>query len=155
MESKCEYSSMQIPADPKYAAAAAAYVCEIARTIGMQEQDLESLEKGMIKGINALIEYSFEAGENGILEVICERIPEGFKVSLRDKGLPFSTIAAELSITDEHVEDIPGMAEPISHLKKYLDEIRLLNLGPDGKELVLIKHLKNKSITDYYAACDL
>ena len=155
MESKCEYSSMQIPGDPKYAAAAAAYVCEIARTIGMQKQDLESLEKGIIEAINALIEYSFEAGEKGILEVICERIPEGFKVSLRDKGLPFGTVAAELSISEGRVEDIPGLAEPISHLKEYLDEIRLHNLGPEGKELVLIKHLKNKDITDYYAACDL
>ena len=124
---------MQLPGDPKYAAAAAVYVCEIARTIGMQKQDLESLEKGLIEGINALIEYSFEAGEKGILEVICERIPEGFKVSLRDKGLPFSTIAAELSITDGQLEDIPGLAEPISHLIKYIDEIRLHNLGPDGK----------------------
>lgn len=146
---------MQIPGDQKYAAAAAAYVCEIARMIGMQKQDLESLEKGIIEAINALIEYSFEAGEKGILEVICERIPEGFKVSLRDKGLPFSTIAAELSITGGQVEETPGMAGPISHLKKYIDEIRLHNLGPDGKELVLIKHLKNKSVTDYYAACDL
>jgi len=155
VELKCEYSSMQIPGDPKYASAAAAYVCEIARTIGMQKQDLESLEKGIIEGINALIEYSFEAGEKGILEVICERIPEGFKVSLRDKGLPFGTVAAELSVSEGQVDDIPGMAESISRLKEYLDEIRLHNLGPEGKELVLIKHLKNKDITDYYAACDL
>ena len=155
MEPKCEYSSMQIPADPKYATAAAAYVCEIARTIGMRRQDIESLEKGMLEAINALIEYSFEAGEKGVLEVICERVPEGFKVSLRDKGLPFGTVAAELSISEGRVEDIPGLAEPISHLKEYLDEIRLHNLGPEGKELVLIKHLNNKDITDYYAACDL
>ena len=155
MESKCEYSSMQIPGDLKYATAAASYVCEIARTIGMQKQDLESLEKGMIEAIHALIGYSFEAAEKGILEVICERIPEGVKVSLRDKGLPFGTVAAELSVTEVQVNDIPGMAEPISNLREYLDEIRLHNLGPDGKELVLIKHLKNKNITDYYAACDL
>jgi len=155
VESKCEYSSMQIPNDPKYATAAASYVCEIARTIGMQKQDLESLEKGMIEAIHALIGYSFEAAEKGILEVICERIPEGVKVSLRDKGLPFGTVAAELSVTEVQVNDIPGMAEPISNLREYLDEIRLHNLGPDGKELILIKHLKNKNITDYYAACDL
>jgi serine/threonine-protein kinase RsbW len=146
---------MQIPGDPKYATAAAAYVCEIARTIGMPKQDLASLEKGMIEAINALIEYSFEAGEKGILELFCERVPEGFKVSLRDKGLPFGTVAAELSVTEEQIGHIPAMAEPISRLKEYLDEIRLHNLGPDGKELVLIKHLKNKKITDYYAACDL
>ena len=155
MESKCEYSSIQIPGDPKYATAAAAYVGEIARTIGMEKQDIESLEKGLIEAINALIEYSFEAGEKGILEVFCERIPEGFKVSLRDKGLPFGTVAAEYSVSQGQVNDIPGMAKPISNLEEYLDEIRLHNLGPDGKELVLIKHLKNKDIKDYYAACDL
>jgi serine/threonine-protein kinase RsbW len=146
---------MQIPGDPKYATAAAAYLCEIARTIGMQRQDIESLEKGMVEAINALIGYSFEDGEKGVLEVICERIPEGFKVSLRDKGLPFGTVAAELSFSEGQVDDIPALAEPISRLKEYLDEIRLHNLGPEGKELVLIKHLKNKNITDYYAACDL
>jgi anti-sigma regulatory factor (Ser/Thr protein kinase)/ribosomal protein S18 acetylase RimI-like enzyme len=155
MELKCEYSSMQIPGDPKYATAAAGYVCEIARTIGMQKPDIESLEKGMIEAIKALIGYSFEAGEKGVLELSCERIPEGFKVSLRDKGLPFGTVAAELSVSEGQVDDIPGMAEPIFRLKGYLDEIRLHNLGPEGKELVLIKHLKNKDITDYYAACDL
>ena len=155
MESKCEYSSMQIPGDPKYATAAASYVCEIARMIGMQKQDIKSLEKGIIGAIKALIGYSFEAGEKGILEVNCERIPEGFKVSLQDKGLPFGTIGAELSASESQVDDIPGMAEPISHLKEYLDEIRLHNLGPGGKALILIKHLKNRDITDYYATCDL
>jgi len=155
VESKCEYSSIQIPNDPKYATAAAAYVSEIARSIGMQQSDLESFEKGIVEAIKALITYSFVSGEKGILEVLCERIPEGFKVSLRDKGLPFGAVEAELSITEGQHEDIPGMAEPIFHLKQYLDEIRMHNLGPEGKELVLIKRLKNKNITDYYAACDL
>ena len=155
MESKCEYSSMQIPNDPKYATAAAAYVSEIARSMGMQENDLDSFEKGIAEAIKALITYSFASGEKGVLEVLCERIPEGFKVSLRDKGLPFSSVETELSITAARVDQIPVMAEPVSHLMQYLDEIRLHNLGPEGKELVLIKHLKNKNITDYYAACDL
>ena len=53
------------------------------------------------------------------------------------------------------MDDIPGLSEPISRLKVYLDEIRMHNLGPEGKELVLVKHLKNKNITDYYAACEL
>jgi serine/threonine-protein kinase RsbW len=146
---------MQIPNNPKYAKAAAVYVSEIARAIGMPKPDLKALEKGMIEAIRALIAYSFEPGESSILEIFCERIPQGFKVSLRDKGLPFGAIEAELSITEGQVDDIPGMAEPIAHLKEYLDEIRMHNLGSEGKELVLIKHLKNKDITDYYAACDL
>jgi len=155
VESKCEYSSIRIPNDPKYAAAAAIYVSEIARTIGMQGQDLKSLENGVIEAITSLIEYSFEPGEKGTLEILCERIPEGLKVSLRDKGLPFGAAETESKVTKSSKDDRREMGEPIFHLKEYLDEIRLHNLGSQGKELVLIKHLKNKSITDYYAACDL
>jgi serine/threonine-protein kinase RsbW len=145
--SKCEYSSIRIPNDPKYATAAAIYVSEIARSIGMEAADLKALENGVMGAINALLNYSFEPTENSTLEIICERIPEGLMLSLRDKGLPFGAESAS--------DGQPGMAEPFSHLKEYLDEIQLNNLGPDGKELVLIKHLKNKTISDYYAACDL
>ena len=155
MESKCEYSSIRIPNDRKYATAAAIYVSEIARSIGMQDQDLKSLENGIIEAVSALMGYSFEPGEKGSLEIICERIPEGLKVSLRDKGLPFGAGDADSAAPESSIDDSREMGEPIFRLKEYLDEIQLNNLGPEGKELVLIKHLKNKSITDYYAACDL
>ena len=147
MASKCEYSSIRIPNDSKYAAAAAIYVSEIARAIGMDAPDLKALENGITGAISALLDYSFEPSEDSTLEIICERIPEGLMVSLRDKGLPFG---AESSSDGQ-----PGIAEPFFRLKEYLDEIQLNNLGPDGKELVLIKHLKNKTISDYYTACDL
>ncbi|MGD2097994.1 MAG: hypothetical protein PVG35_10460 [Desulfobacterales bacterium] len=147
MVSKCEYSSIRIPNDPKYATAAAIYVSEIARAIGLEAADLKALENGIISAITELLNYSFEPAENSTLEITCERIPEGLMVSLRDKGLPFG---AESSAGGQ-----PGMSEPFFRLEEYLDEIQLNNLGPDGKELVLIKHLKNKDISDYYAACDL
>jgi serine/threonine-protein kinase RsbW len=145
--STCEYSSIRIPNDSKYATAAAIYVSEIARAVGMVAQDLKSLENGVMDAISALLDYSFEPSEKSTLEIICERIPEGIKVSLRDKGLPFG---AEGSQSDK-----TGTTSPFFRLQEYLDEIQLNNLGPHGKELVLIKHLKNKDISDYYAACDL
>ena len=66
MESKCEYSSIRIPNDRKYATAAAIYVSEIARSMGMQDQDLKSLENGIIEAVSALMGYSFEPGEKGL-----------------------------------------------------------------------------------------
>jgi serine/threonine-protein kinase RsbW len=145
--SKCEYSSIRIPNDAKYATAAAIYVSEIARAIGMLSADLKSLENGVMQAISALLDYSFDPAEKGSLEIICERIPEGLKVSLRDKGLPFGK--------EDLGNDQPNTNESFFRLQEYLDEIQLNNLGPDGKELVLIKQLKNKDISDYYAACDL
>ncbi|MCK5204112.1 MAG: ATP-binding protein, partial [Desulfobacterales bacterium] len=142
MESKCEYSSIRIPNDRKYATTAAIYVSEIARTIGMEDQDLKSLENGIIEAITSLMGYSFEPGEKGTLEIFCERIPEGLKLSLRDKGLPFGAAETDSQDTESSKDDSREMGGPIFRLKEYFDEIRLHNLGPEGKELVLIKHLK-------------
>jgi len=152
---KCEFSSIRIPNDPKYATAAAIYVSEIAKMIGMHAQDLKSLENGITEAITALIGYSFEPGEKENLEIRCERTPAGLQVSLRDRGLPFGTAAMDSPAPETLSADGPDMGEPVFRLKEYFDEIQFLNLGPQGKELVLIKQLKNKSITDYYAACDL
>jgi anti-sigma regulatory factor (Ser/Thr protein kinase)/ribosomal protein S18 acetylase RimI-like enzyme len=153
--SKCEFSSIRIPNDPKYATAAAIYVSEIARMIGMPVQDIKSLENGIIEAITALIGYSFEPGEKENLEIRCERIPAGLQVSLRDKGLPFGAGGMDSAAAEIPAGDGNDMGEPVFRLKEYFEEIEFHNLGPQGKELVLIKHLKNKSITDYYAACDL
>ena len=152
---KCEFSSIRIPNDPKYATAAAIYVSEIARMIGMQRRDLKSLENGITEAISALIAYSFEPGQKENLEIHCERIPAGLRVSLRDKGLPFGASAMDWEAPETSIVDRPDIGEPVFRLKEYFDEIQFHNLGPQGKELVLIKQLKNKSITDYYAACDL
>jgi len=152
---KCEFSSIRIPNDPKYATAAAIYVSEIAKMIGMHAQDLKSLENGITEAITALIGYSFEPGEKENLEIRCERTPDGLQVSLRDKGLPFGKAEIDTAAPEISSADSPDMGEPVFRLKEYFDEIQFHNLGPQGKELVLIKQLKNKSITDYYAACDL
>jgi anti-sigma regulatory factor (Ser/Thr protein kinase) len=153
--SKCEFSSIRIPNDPKYATAAAIYVSEIAKTIGMPAQDLKSLENGISEAITALIGYSFEPGEKENLEIHCERTPAGLQVSLRDKGLPFGAAAMDSAAPEISAAEGRDLGEPVFRLKEYFDEIQLHNLGAQGKELVLIKHLRNKSITDYYAACDL
>ena len=41
------------------------------------------------------------------------------------------------------------------HLGESMDEVAFHNLGRAGKETVLIKHLRNKTVEDYYQACEL
>ena len=153
--STCEFSSIRIPSDPRYATAAAIYVSEIAKMIGMGAPDLKSVENGITEAITALIGYSFEPGEKQDLEIRCERTPAGLQVSIRDKGLPFGTSGMDPAAPEISAADGPDMADPVFRLKEYFDELQFHNLGPQGKELVLLKQLKNKNITDYYAACDL
>lgn len=151
MESKCEFSTLTIPNDAKYAKAAAGYVIEIAKLIGFDEQDLRSISEGVNQAIVAQIDYSFEPREKAFIEITCEPIPEGLKISLKDQGLPFD----DTGDTGQDIDSKSSFGQEIFRLKEYMQEVLLNNLGPEGKEIVLIKHLKNKNITDYYAACDL
>ena len=62
MSTKCHFSQLVIPSDPAYAAAASKYATEIARIIGFDSQDIQSIASGLNKAIAALIQYSFEPG---------------------------------------------------------------------------------------------
>ncbi len=154
MKSKCEFSTLTIPNDPIYAQAAAGYVVEIAKIMGFREPDLQSISEGVRQAATAQMDYSFEPGDQAIIEIACERTPEGLKVVLSDKGLPFDEAAASAR-SDKTDNETTSFGLRIMELKSYMHEVLMHNLGSRGKEIVLIKHLKDKDITDYYAACEL
>jgi anti-sigma regulatory factor (Ser/Thr protein kinase) len=136
---KCEFSKLLIPNDPKYATAVGKYLIEIARSVGFEVQDLQALEQGVSAAIQAVISYSFEPGESATLELSCERVPEGIKLSLRDKGLPYGITAT----TDSRPETTSSLGQQVFRLNEFMDDVGLHNLGHDGKEIVLIKHLQS------------
>ena len=151
METRCEFSSINIPNDPKYTTIAARYVVEVADMIGFMDSELHLIDKGVRRAVGALIAYSSEADQRATMQIFCERIPEGLQVIVRDTGIPFDHSALNPSRTVSDSE----IGQKINQLSDFMDEVRLKNLGTDGKEIVLIKHLKNRGVVDYYAACDL
>jgi serine/threonine-protein kinase RsbW len=92
------------------------------------------------------MKYSFEPQERAALDVSCERIPAGLKIVIHDKGLPFGRVGPGPG--DAGVAD-----NAVLSLRDHFDEIYFNNLGPEGKELVLVKHLGDSSLADYEAAC--
>lgn len=151
----CEYSSLTIPNDPAYQTIAAKYIVEVARKMGFQEPDVETIEQGVSRAIGELIDYSFEPGEKATIDVSCERIPVGLRITIRDKGLPFDSSGIIPSNAPEPQDQESGAALNPLQLRGFMDEVAFHNLGRDGKETVLVKHLRNRSITDYYEACEL
>jgi len=119
---------------------------DVARLIGFDEKTQNQIFEGLQAALPALMRYSFEPQEKAALEVSCERIPAGLKIALRDKGLPFGGMG-------------PGSGDPgaadsaVLSLRGHFDEIYFNNLGPEGKEVVLVKHLGDSSLADYEAAC--
>lgn len=155
MEKRCEYSTLTVPNELAYAGLAGKYVGEVAKKIGFEDQDRASMEHAVDLAVSTLIRYSFESAERMFLEISCERVPVGLKVVISDQGMPLDT--SRVAGTEEPGRE-DGKSAPedeFFHVKEYVDELSLHNLGPQGKETVLVKHLKNKSVTDYYEACEL
>lgn len=155
MSNKCQFSNLILPNDPLYAVAAGKYIVEIAKNIGFQAPDVQAIESGVNEAIKAVIDYSFEPGEQATLELSCELIATGLQVTLKDKGLPFGETLPKNAAKDSPTDAASTFGHRIFQLKKYMDEVSLHNLGHKGKEIVLIKHLANIKITDYYAECEL
>lgn len=155
MEARCEYSRITIPNDPTYAAIAAKYVGEVAAKIGFDEQDRRVIEDGIEDAISTVIDYSFEPGEWATCDISCERLPEGLRVTIKDEGLPLD----EKDFSADKDREVPGQSSRagsgIFSLKGSWDQVMFNNLGRAGKETVLVKYMKDRSITDYYQACDL
>lgn len=142
----CEFSRLTIPSDPHYAGIAARYAMDVARLIGFDDRIQNQIFQGLQVALPALMTYSFEPQERAALDVSCERIPAGLKIVLRDKGLPFGRMGP--------VSEDAGVTEnAVLSLRDHFDEIYFNNLGAEGKEVVLVKHLGDSSMEDYQAAC--
>ena len=155
MEFKCEYSTLTIPNDNAYAGIAAHYVREVAQKLGFSGEEQESIGHGVEEAIAAIIDHSFEPNEKATLEVSCERIQEGLQVTIRDRGMPVDPEELSEQLTDGQTGLARSESGHVLHPTKYWDQVSFNNLGPQGKETVLIKRLAGRSITDYYEACDL
>ncbi len=142
----CELSRLTIPADRRYAEIAARYVMDVARLIGCDEGMQRQIFEGLRTALPALMAYSFETAESAALDVSCERIPAGLRIVLHDKGLPLGGSAPE---------EAGPAGQAVARLRRHFDDILLNNLGPGGKEVVLVKHLPDGSLAEYEAACRL
>jgi serine/threonine-protein kinase RsbW len=152
METRCEYSRLTIPAKIDFAIVAGRYAGEVARLIGFGDDDVRMIDLGVRQALSEIVAYSFDPHELATVDVSCERVPEGIKITFHDKGLPLDPAQTHRG----HCK-LPEDGETLETLciEDYMDEVRFRNLGREGKETILIKHLRNRSITDYYDACEL
>jgi len=151
----CGYSRLTIPNDSSYLDITTQYVGGIAAKFGFDHSDTRDIERAVSEAVSNVIEHAFEPSEHATIEISCERVPLGIKITVHDKGLPFDPDQApECPLPEEALTSaVPGCG--LFVMKEVMDEVHFHNLGMEGKALVLVKHLKDSEITDYYEACDL
>ena len=147
MDPKCEYSQIVIPIDLKYLKIASQYTGSVAEKFGLNKQTVDQIMAVTKQALSWVIDYSFEETDRGFIDISCEIVPEGFKITIKDKGLPLDPSRMKNETSDQWPE--------ARLLKEGMDDVRFNNLGPQGKEIILIKHVDQSRITDYYQSCEL
>ena len=155
MQDRCDYSQVTIPNDRSYIPVAKAYVVGVAARLGFDAHDIETIERSVEEAVSNVIEHAFEPHEKASLDISCERAPLGLQVVIKDQGMPFAPDLDECPAPGS--EPVPGSScgPGISLMRDLMDEVHFHNLGRDGKEVVLIKYMRNASLADYYDACEL
>jgi len=150
-----EFLKLTLPNDLSYVSIAQLCAKELAKKIGLSGDDLYNIELAVEEAVNNVIQHAFAADESSTFDIICEHIPLGIKINIKEQGIPFDP--GQLPAFDplSIAADQPSKGLGIFLMKEAMDEVSFHNLGPEGKETHLIKYLHNKSIEEYLTAAEL
>ncbi|TSA27786.1 ATP-binding protein, partial [bacterium] len=135
-----QLAKLTLVADKKYLPLAMDFIQDIATVVGLPKEDAQKLELIVEEASLNVIEHAFDEDEKGNFEIIIIRKPGQLVISIRDKGLPFDFQKIKPG-------DNSGLGMVL--MKAFADEIHFVNLGRDGKEVVFVKNLPYKNITEF------
>jgi anti-sigma regulatory factor (Ser/Thr protein kinase)/GNAT superfamily N-acetyltransferase len=111
------------------------YTClvrELAGSLGFADEDASKLELVTEEACLNVIDHAFEGDENSFFSISLERRPGQLVIAIEDQGLPYDWGKAERG---------EGIGLGLTIMKAFLDQIRYLNLGREGKRVELIRNL--------------
>ncbi|MCX7018744.1 MAG: GNAT family N-acetyltransferase [bacterium] len=110
--------------------AAAAFVRDVARAEGMNEDEARHFETiAEEAGLN-VIRHALDGDEGAEFDIIIERRPAQLVLAVEDRGLPFDW---------KKCGEEGGGGFGMRLIKAFSDEVRYLNLGHGGKRLEFIR----------------
>lgn len=147
-------SKLTIPTDKSYGSVVCAYVRSIAEKMGFDAEQLQMIELGVDEAFSNVVKHGYDFGED-TFDVICEKLPFGIKITLKEKGMPFDPSRIPKFDPNAKLEDITGEGLGTFLIEQSMDEVHYNNLGKEGKETQLIKHIRDKTILDYFDKEDM
>jgi serine/threonine-protein kinase RsbW len=152
---KCEYSKLIIPNEPDYARIAGSYSVAIARKVGFDEPSSVEIGNSVTQAIELSMKYSFESTQRSEIDISFERVAEGLKISIHEKGLPLDPSEFESEASCSRVVGDQDGVERFFCINNFMDSFEFRNLGTQGKETVILKKLPSMGVGDYINGCNL
>lgn len=132
---------LTLPNDLSYLSLAQFFIKETARNFGFSGPALDQLDTAVGEAVSNVMEHAYDAEESSSFDIICERIPSGIKIMLKEKGMPFDPARIARYDPRRSLAEETTAGLGVFLMKKMVDDLAFNNLGPDGKETVLIKFL--------------
>ena len=65
------------------------FVREVARNIGFKGTSLNQIDIAIEEAVSNVMKHAYDAEESKNFEIVCQKIPEGIKIILKETGMPF------------------------------------------------------------------
>ena len=141
---------LTIPNDLSYLDIALNFISGTAAKFGFSKTELSQIELAGEEAITNVIKHAFEKGEQNTFDIICERIPLGINVIIKDKGIPFDASTLAKYDPARAAADSRTAGLGVFLMKQAVDKVSFVNLGMGGKETHLVKYLPHKNIKEYF-----
>ncbi|MCY3020934.1 MAG: ATP-binding protein [Planctomycetota bacterium] len=143
---KHDFAKLTLPNDLSYIPMAQVFAREAARQFGFAAKEQGQIEVAVEEAVTNVIKHAYEANEERPFDIICERIPLGLTIRIKEQGLPFDpsqlTSYSPAATLDDQA--IGGLG--VFLMKGLMNEVSFHNLGPEGKETRLVKYLPNEKV---------
>ena len=146
---------LSLPPDLSYLHLALMVIGDAARKIGFSGDDLYQIDLASEEAISNVMVHAFAEQEQENLELICERVPLGMKITIKEKGLPFDPGQIPDYCLSDDIDKMSASGMGVFLMKKYMNEVYYRNLGMEGKETHLVKYLPARGIDSYLSTMEL
>jgi anti-sigma regulatory factor (Ser/Thr protein kinase)/GNAT superfamily N-acetyltransferase len=133
-------AAVTVMADAELLPAVVDFVRRAAHQIGLGDKAAEHLDQAVGTVCRNVIDHAFEPDEEGRYDVYVLRRPGQVVIAVEDQGLPFDYAP---------LQEGSDTALPEMLHRSFADEIRLVNLGPRGNRVELVKHLPHADVREH------
>ncbi len=133
---------LTLPNDQAYLSMALSFVRTAGSTIGLAGSALVQLEMAVEEAVTNVMKHAYDGEENRNFEIRCEKVAGGIRVVIHERGIPFDPASAPVyQPGPRNLEELDSAGLGLFLMKNMVDECAFRNLGPEGKETVLVKYV--------------
>lgn len=148
-------STLIVPNDLFYMPLIQAFISEVANRMGLGRRDMAMMLVAVEEAVVNVVRHAFEPGEKATFQVVVAPGNTSLTVIIKDKGMPYSPGVMSDYNPPSDIDDAARAGLGLYLIRKGVDEIFFYNLGREGKELHLVKHLPYRSVQDINTAAEL